>query len=151
MAKKPDKSREKTKYPPNRIKELREAKGLSQERLSKAVTPNTSNQMIGLLERSERELTVTWMNRLAPPLGVEPHELLGEPVKLEDVHRLVKESNTPAAQNKGSKEVPMPKRATQFIRIFNTLNADQQMDVVAHMLELAGEQEENRKLFPGRR
>src|SRR6185503_19640172 len=58
----------------NRIKELREAQGLSQQDLAEAA--GTSNQQIGRLEKSTRRLTVEWMERLAPPLHVEPAELM---------------------------------------------------------------------------
>lgn len=58
----------------NRIKELREAQGLSQQELAEAA--GTSNQQIGRLEKSTRRLTVDWMERLAPPLQVAPQELM---------------------------------------------------------------------------
>lgn len=58
----------------NRIKELRLRKSLSQEELANLV--GTSNQQIGRLEKSARELTLTWMKRLAPALGVAPQDLL---------------------------------------------------------------------------
>lgn len=62
------------KEPPNRIAELRVARGLSQEDLAREV--GTSNQQISKLERGQGRLTVEWMLRLAPVLGVEPAELM---------------------------------------------------------------------------
>lgn len=64
----------------NRIAELREARGWSQENLAQAA--NTTNQQIGRLEAGERKLTVDWINRLAPALGVQPYELLITPVQV---------------------------------------------------------------------
>lgn len=58
----------------NRIAELRAIKGLSQEELARLA--DTTNQQIGRLEAGKRKLTVEWMNRLAPVLGVEPRELM---------------------------------------------------------------------------
>ncbi len=58
----------------NRIKELREARGWTQQQL--ADQAGTTNQQIGRLENGERELTVSWMERLARPLGVAAPELL---------------------------------------------------------------------------
>ena len=59
---------------PNRIRELREAAGLSQEALAQMV--GTSNQQIGRLERGERELTLRWMERIATSLQCKPADLL---------------------------------------------------------------------------
>lgn len=61
---------------PNRIKELRVARGLTQSKL--ADQAGTSNQMIGLLEKGERQLTQDWMIRLSAVLNVQPAELIAE-------------------------------------------------------------------------
>lgn len=58
----------------NRIKELRDLLGLSQQRLAELA--NTTNQQIGRLESGSRKLSQDWMERLAPVLGVNPAELL---------------------------------------------------------------------------
>jgi phage repressor protein C with HTH and peptisase S24 domain len=65
--------------PKNRIAELRQARGLSQEELAKRA--GTTNQQVGRLEVGARRLTVEWMNRLAKSLGVAPAELLVSGVK----------------------------------------------------------------------
>lgn len=59
---------------PNRIRELREAKGLSQKRLAELanVTPSALNK----LEMGTRGLDQDWMRRLAPLLDVAPADLL---------------------------------------------------------------------------
>lgn len=59
---------------PNRIRELREAIGLSQADLARLanVTPSALNK----LEKGTRGLDLDWMRRLAPLLGVAPAELL---------------------------------------------------------------------------
>jgi phage repressor protein C with HTH and peptisase S24 domain len=57
-----------------KLRTLRRARGLTLEQLAEAA--GTSHQQILRLERGERRLTVDWMVRLAPPLGVEPKDLL---------------------------------------------------------------------------
>lgn len=58
----------------NRLRELRKALGLTLNDVAGAA--GTSNQQLGMLERGERRLTVEWMQKLAPVLGVEPKDLL---------------------------------------------------------------------------
>ena len=58
----------------NRIKELRTASKMSQQRL--ATLAKTTPQQIGHLERSERNLTQEWMERISSALGVSSAELL---------------------------------------------------------------------------
>lgn len=58
----------------NRIKELREKAGMSQERLAEAI--QTGRSQIVKLERGERRLTVDWMIRIAKALDVSPKELM---------------------------------------------------------------------------
>lgn len=58
----------------NRIRVVREARGLSLEAL--AAGAGTSNQQISLLETGKRRLTVDWLLRLAPPLNCHPWELV---------------------------------------------------------------------------
>ena len=53
---------------PNRIRELREAAGLTLQQV--AVRAGTSYQQIYKLEQGKRRLTDEWMRRLAPALGV---------------------------------------------------------------------------------
>lgn len=61
---------------PNRLKELRKAKKLSQEKLAALV--NTSKGQIYNLERGNREMTIGWMTRLAVPLEVNPEDLISD-------------------------------------------------------------------------
>lgn len=58
----------------NRIQEIREARGLSAIELAEKV--NTSRGQIYQLEKSERRLTVDWMNRLARALKCRPQDLM---------------------------------------------------------------------------
>jgi transcriptional regulator with XRE-family HTH domain len=58
----------------NRLRELRKAAGKTLEQVAKEA--NTTNQMVGMLERGDRKLTVEWMERLAPPLNAKPSDLL---------------------------------------------------------------------------
>ncbi|QUM73322.1 helix-turn-helix transcriptional regulator [Sphingopyxis granuli] len=59
---------------PNRIRELRLAKGWSQDRLAEEV--GCSKMQISGLERGKPKLDLEWMRRLAAPLGVTPADLL---------------------------------------------------------------------------
>lgn len=82
MAAKP-KSKPKTVvklYEPNRIAELREERGWSQEDLAERLETEAglrvTGAQIGKLERRERQLTVKWMTGLSRVLEVEPIDLL---------------------------------------------------------------------------
>lgn len=60
----------------NRIRELREAKGLSADQLAEIVDPPTSGAQIRRLEVGARKLTEDWMRRIAGALEVNPADLL---------------------------------------------------------------------------
>ena len=60
----------------NRIKELREVRGLTLQQVADAA--GTSLQQIQRLENGLRRLTDEWMRRIAPVLGVHPAALLLE-------------------------------------------------------------------------
>jgi transcriptional regulator with XRE-family HTH domain len=60
----------------NRIRDLRKAKGLTLADLAAACEPPTTAQTIGRLETGMRQLSLTWMNRIAAALGVEPASLM---------------------------------------------------------------------------
>lgn len=53
---------------------LRRAKGISQEEL--AGISGYHRTYVGMIERGERNITVTTLEALAGALGVEPHRLL---------------------------------------------------------------------------
>lgn len=59
---------------PNRIRELRLARGLSQDALADAV--GCVKAQISDLERGNRGLTLEWMRRIGAALHVSPAELL---------------------------------------------------------------------------
>lgn len=59
---------------PNRIRELREALGISQAELARRA--NTEPSTLNKVELGKRGLDQRWMNILAPLLGVAPSELL---------------------------------------------------------------------------
>lgn len=63
--------------PPNRIREWRKKRGLSQHALGARV--GTHNQQISKLETGRLRLSTHWIDKLAPALGVEPWELLNHP------------------------------------------------------------------------
>jgi transcriptional regulator with XRE-family HTH domain len=67
----------------NRIKEIRERQGLSQAKLGALV--GTSQAEISRLENEERELTESWMRRIAVALGVHPADLIAAAELTDDV------------------------------------------------------------------
>jgi transcriptional regulator with XRE-family HTH domain len=71
-------SRRMRKYPDNRIRQIRNERGLTLEQLADRVVPSTSHDMVAKLERGERELTHTWMDRLAYALDCLPFDLIKE-------------------------------------------------------------------------
>lgn len=61
---------------PNRIAELRKARGWTQEQLARACEPPTTQPQIKRLETGERRLTQQWMDILARALKVDAADLL---------------------------------------------------------------------------
>ncbi len=59
---------------PNRIAHFRKVAGLTQQQLADKVGSHWIT--ISKLERGVNGLSVDWMERLAEPLGVKPHELM---------------------------------------------------------------------------
>lgn len=64
---------------PNRIAELRKAKGWTQEHLARACDPPTTQPQIKRLESGERALNQKWLNVLSKALGVGLADLLPKP------------------------------------------------------------------------
>jgi transcriptional regulator with XRE-family HTH domain len=60
----------------NRIRDIRREKGLTLADVAARCTPPTTAQTIGRLETGMRQLSLTWMNRIAAALGVEPELLV---------------------------------------------------------------------------
>jgi transcriptional regulator with XRE-family HTH domain len=58
----------------NRIREFREAKGLSQQALAERI--GTSQPQMDRLEKGQRRLTQDWMLRIARELGCRPADIL---------------------------------------------------------------------------
>lgn len=65
----------------NRIKELREMLGLTQEQLAGRL--GTLPQQVGKHERGERRLTIQWMQRYAAALEVAPADLISSDMPLD--------------------------------------------------------------------
>lgn len=62
----------------NRIKELRDAAGMSQDELARRV--GTTQQQVGRHERGIRRLTIQWINRYAQAFEVSPQAIIAEGV-----------------------------------------------------------------------
>lgn len=60
----------------NRIRDIRKQMGLTLADVALRCTPPTTAQTVGRLETGMRNLSLTWMNRIAAALGVEPELLL---------------------------------------------------------------------------
>jgi len=60
----------------NRIRDIRKAKGLTLADLAAACDPRTTAQTIGRLETGMRSLSLSWMNRIAAALGIDPASLM---------------------------------------------------------------------------
>lgn len=60
----------------NRIRDIRKQKNLTLADVAARCTPPTTAQTIGRLETGMRNLSLTWMNRIAAALDVEPELLV---------------------------------------------------------------------------
>ena len=60
--------------PPNRLRELREARGWTLANLAERV--GATNQQISHLELGKRQLTVDWLRRLGTALGCHPWSIV---------------------------------------------------------------------------
>lgn len=60
----------------NRIRDIRRQKGMTLADVAAACSPPTTAQTIGRLETGMRNLSLSWMNRIAGALGVEPELLV---------------------------------------------------------------------------
>ena len=60
----------------NRIRDIRKEKGMTLADVAAACRPQTTAQTIGRLETGMRNLSLTWMNRIAAALEVEPEMLV---------------------------------------------------------------------------
>lgn len=63
-------------YAPNRIKELRKARGYTQERLAMAMDAETTKGTVAKLETRQMALSVDYINAIARVLRVRPSELI---------------------------------------------------------------------------
>src|SRR6478672_1501680 len=60
----------------NRIRDIRREKGLTLADVAERCDPPTTAQTIGRLETGMRQLSLTWMNRIATALSVDPELLV---------------------------------------------------------------------------
>ena len=107
--------------PPNRIRELREAIGLTQTELARLA--NAHPTALNKLEKGSRGLDQDWMRRLAPHLKVTPAELLpveDNPYLLSDRERDVVERMREA----GVEDLQTFERVTDAVLPFRPRDAD---------------------------
>ena len=96
----------------NRIREIREAAGLSSDELGALCVPPTSGAQIRRLETEDRNLTAEWMERIAIALKCTPADLIANAVIAE-----VRNEVEPAA-NEGSMAPVVAALATRGLRIY---------------------------------
>jgi len=60
----------------NRIRDIRRQKGLTLAEVAARCDPATTAQTIGRLETGMRSLSLTWMNRIAEALEIDPQALV---------------------------------------------------------------------------
>ena len=68
-----------------RIREVRQARGLTLEDVARSCVPPTTPQTIGRLETGTRTVSIGWLNRIAGALGVDAAELVARDDNAEDV------------------------------------------------------------------
>ena len=60
----------------NRIRDIRRSKGITLAQLARRCSPKTTPQTIGRLETGRRNLSISWMDRIASALDVDPKVLI---------------------------------------------------------------------------
>jgi transcriptional regulator with XRE-family HTH domain len=88
----------------NRIRDIRKQKGYTLADVAERCAPATTAQTIGRLETGMRQLSLTWMNRIAAALEVEP-ELLVRGEEAEQPRFLARFTET------GAEALPAPRDA----------------------------------------
>jgi transcriptional regulator with XRE-family HTH domain len=81
---------------PNRIQELTRKRGLSYQKIADAL--GTAYSTIANLAVGKSELTLDWMNRLAPVLGVSPADIIQEQNSITGLRRVPVDSLVHAGQ-----------------------------------------------------
>jgi transcriptional regulator with XRE-family HTH domain len=68
----------------NRLREVRKSLDLTLDEAAKKI--GTSNQMLGMLERGDRQLTQRWLEQIAPAYKINPADLLeARPTKTQKI------------------------------------------------------------------
>lgn len=88
----------------NRIRDIRKQKSLTLADVAERCSPPTTAQTIGRLETGMRQLSLTWMNRIAAALEVEP-ELLVRSARSETPTYIARFTET------GAEALPAPRDA----------------------------------------
>jgi transcriptional regulator with XRE-family HTH domain len=119
MPKKPKPS--KKLYEPNRILELREERGWSQEdladRLESCAHLKTTAAQIGKLERRERQLTIKWIMALSRTLEVEPIDLV-------DLAAMAGTTNDVEPQESGPHAKALAQRGLRYYNVVSDVCAE---------------------------
>ncbi len=89
-----------------RIREVRRARGMTLDDVARACSPPTTPQTIGRLETGMRTVSVGWLNRIAPALGVEASDLVDHPDRAELPVAAVLGANGAVAPKRSALVVP---------------------------------------------
>ena len=101
----------------NRIRELREQAGLTQEQLAKKIGGGTTKMQISRLESGKIRLTQDWMRRLAEPLRCKPADLMSD-AALTEADEVQPASDYPLASalaSKGLRVYTVTEAGTQIV------------------------------------
>src|SRR5262245_31229052 len=103
-------------YEPNRIAELRDERGWSQddlaERLEAVTGLKTTAAQIGKLERSERQLTIKWIMSLSKTFEVEPIDLV-------DLAAMAGTTNDLEPQDGGAHATALAQRGLRYYNVIS--------------------------------
>lgn len=88
------------------IREVRRAKGLTLQDVAERCNPPTTPQTVGRLETGTRTVSVSWLNRIADALGVDPSQLVTHPDRHDLPVVAILNGSSVSAPRKTSSTVP---------------------------------------------
>lgn len=113
------------------LRELRRARGLTLEQVARACVPPTTPQTIGRLEMGTRTVSLAWLARIAPALGVSPAELVQLPAPAElSVVALLGPDGAVAPRQGQMLAPPQPPAGALALRVVATLGEYRAGDVL---------------------
>ena len=106
----------------SRIRDVRRSKGLTLADVAERCKPPTTAQTIGRLETGTRVLSLNWINRIAPALGVDSSELVQLPDQQNlPVAAILREDGTHAPTKQETIVVPNISGAMVGLRVATSI------------------------------